>query len=502
MTVFRLLSRSLMLVLASLSFAQTRTAIFLSDTHFGVGKVKGKWHPYEDARWADEFGKFLEFANRDGHESTDLIFNGDTFELWQSLTNDCVYQSRDQGCSKAEALSRMRIVLDAHKQELKAIHDFAVSGHNAVYIVPGNHDAALLFPDVAAEVLKFIGSPTDRVRIVNEGYWLSQDRLIYSEHGHQIGADVNFFRKWPEPFITVGGRRYLSRPWGEEFVQGYYNQFEYKYPIIDNISPETEGLRYGFAAEGAPNTLRDFGLFVRFYLTQQSAAQLSQVLGDANGGGWDVDRIRAEGNTFFYESIPEDDPLRAATKKAIDERTFGISVATLSADEINGICETRRAQFETHKPGITLCPRKNLGAVKQALVRSRESIFMAQLNARANELHKAGLGNGEFQLFVYSHTHVAEREYSPFQHSASRWMPIVMNTGAWQRTVNKDQLDALVGKRGLKPNEVLKLQPEDLPACYPFIVVPPYNGKPVGKLQYWAQSGNSWTAQDSCDHLP
>jgi len=81
-------------------------------------------------------------------------------------------------------------------------------------------------------------------------------------------------------------------------------------------------------------------------------------------------------------------------------------------------------------------------------------------------------------------------------------MPIVMNTGAWQRTVNKDQLDALVGKRGLKPNEVLKLQPEDLPACYPFIVVPPYNGKPVGKLQYWTQSGNSWTAQDSCDHLP
>src|SRR5690242_16373722 len=67
-----------------------RLRIFISDTHFGVGKVDGHWHNFEDARWAPEFEAFLREMNRMGNGKADLIFNGDTFELWQSLVpGDC-----------------------------------------------------------------------------------------------------------------------------------------------------------------------------------------------------------------------------------------------------------------------------------------------------------------------------------------------------------------------------------------------------------------------------
>src|SRR5271167_4648290 len=163
-----------------------RLRIFISDTHFGVGKVNGQWHNFEDARWAPEFAEFLDKMNQMGKGKADLIFNGDTFELWQSLEpNDCtVSANKNLGCTQEGALKRLRRVIQFHQAELDAIGTFATSGDNRVVIVPGNHDAALLYEGVANAVLKAIKAPADRVGVAFEGYWLSPDSLIYAEHGH------------------------------------------------------------------------------------------------------------------------------------------------------------------------------------------------------------------------------------------------------------------------------------------------------------------------------
>jgi hypothetical protein len=231
---------------------------------------------------------------------------------------------------------------------------------------------------------------------------------------------------------------------------------------------------------------------------------LEQVLGGGNGVDWDVDAIRTGGDAFLYESIPDDDPLRQATKKAILDGTIGISVRDLSEDEIKGICALRSGRFAqegaTHH--VTECPKKNLGAVVVGLVLSRETIFKNHLNATANRLHEAHLGTGEFQLFVYSHTHFTEAAYSPFQHTASQWTPVVMNTGAWQRTIDEQQLGSIMAKRNMSAKNVLKLDPEDLPPCYPFIIVSPNQQKPRGELLYWVRSGATWVTSDRCEWDP
>ena len=492
------------LCLTAATAQNPRLTAIISDTHFGVGKTPdGKWHPYEDARWATEFKSFLEELNRQGNGSTDLIFNGDTFELWQSLENDCTYPDENLSCTEQEALHRLGIVLAAHQPELEAIRSFATAGTNTVVILPGNHDVALRFQQVAAEVLRAIGAPPDRVRIPMESYWLSADGLIYAEHGHQIGKDTNRFSTWPAPFIEKNGVTYLQRPWGEQFVQRFYNRYEAKYPIIDNIMGESTGVKYGIAAEGILEVQNAIGRFVVFNLLQSSFTQVGQLLGGREGARWDIAAIRKRGNRFFAESIPSDDPLRAVVEKAIANRNLGVELSDLKDAEIQSICDVRAAIYaeDTHNhktPRVTQCPRASLGGLAAAVIGSRDSIFQSHLLDTVARLRRSG-NNTLFSLFIFAHTHDAEASYSPFNRSRSSWRPIVVNCGAWQRTISKEQLEYEMRRRNLRAQDVLTLQPDDLPACYPVVTVPPYGTTPRSFLRYWKQVGNDWMFSDTCN---
>jgi UDP-2,3-diacylglucosamine pyrophosphatase LpxH len=491
------------------SIAQSnRLTVIISDTHFGVGKqANGQWHPYEDARWASEFALFLEAMSRQGNGKTDLVLNGDTFELWQSLRDDCIYPDKNISCTETDALNRLKVVLAAHTKELESLRRFATSGSNAISIIPGNHDVALSFPRVGTEVLKAIGAPADRVRILTDGYWISADGKVFAEHGQQIGEDVNRFSSWPIPLVERGGAFYLQRSWGEQFVQSFYNQFEFKYPIIDNLEGEYAGVTYGFKAEGIPTFLSDIGKFVRFYLTQTSFTQLLQTLGeDKSGVKWDIDAIRKSGDIFFAESIPNDDPLRPATEKAIKDGILGVSLKDLSDNEIQAICDRRAGiaaldDAKKVKPRVSLCPKPSLGASAEKLLRSRDSIFMNYLLALSRRLINDRILRQPFEVYVFSHTHTAEASYSPFEGSGSSWVPVVMNSGAWQRTISDEQLQSYMQQRGLRAADVLKLNPEDLPPCYPVILISAYSDHPRGALRYWQQTGGTWSLTSRCTAL-
>jgi hypothetical protein len=481
-----------------------RLTVLISDTHLGVGKTAdGRWHAYEDARWARDFTLFLEEINREGQGKTDLILNGDTFELWQSLQNDCIYSGKDLGCAEADALNRVRTVLAAHRDELEAIRKFAVAGTNTVVIVPGNHDAALVFPKVASEILKAIGAPSNRVKIPASGYWGSSDGQIYAEHGHQIGNDVNLFSNWPNPFIEKDGVVYLQRSWGEQFVQSFYNQFEVKYPILDNIMGDSVGVKYGVAAEGYTGLVRGIGKFLRFYLTQSSFAQLAQSLGNEKAPLWDIAAIRRGGNRFLVESIASDDPLRSAAENSLKEGSLGVELKELSDEEVEGICNLRAAMvandIRDRRPArVTVCPQSSLGATATALVQSRDSIFRRYLETTLTRLRQAGAVH-RFRLFIFSHTHVPESSYSPFEQASSNWKPIVVNTGAWQRTISEQQLQRYMRDKGLKEKDMLKMEPDNLPACYPVVVVAPYSSTPQSFLRYWKETRGVWSFANKCD---
>ena len=258
---------------------QPRTVVVISDLHFGLGSKNAGdagaagWDAYEDFRWSREWAEFLQHIDREGQQAgtaTDLILNGDAFELWQSRTGDCKSRDNEQGCSASESLARVQRVIAAHTEDLRRLGAFAMSGDNRVVIVPGNHDAALLFPVVASAVQQATGAAPERLSITPTGYWVSRDRRIYTDHGHQIGLDPNGFHNWPTPFRERDGQYYLSRPWGEQFMQAFYNAYEDRYPIIDNIAAERDAVRFAIVREGPLGLVQAVGKFVGFTLLKTS----------------------------------------------------------------------------------------------------------------------------------------------------------------------------------------------------------------------------------------
>jgi len=468
--------------------ASERLTVLISDTHFGVGHAaSGKWDNLEDARWAPEFTAFLKEIDKQGKGAADLVINGDAFELWQSLAMDCIYpdaahQDRDLGCTEQDALRRVNRVLGQHSPELKALGDFASSGNNRLILLPGNHDAALLFPEVGKAVLAAIAATANRVQLLQKGYWLSSDKLIYAEHGHQIGEELNRFDAWPTPFLNRDGRVYLQRPWGEQMVQQFYNDYEKKYPVIDNFTEDSIGMGYGLAAEGRAASFDGGAKFFRMALFQVSMKQFARTLGKNEGKTkWDVDAARAKGGEFLIESIPKDDPMRAVAEATLGGATLG----DMTDDEIHDICD-RRAEMMADGKQIDVCAAASQGAAAQRSFLAPKAVITKHLNDTYKRLRDGGETSLPFQVFIYSHTHFANGGFQPFDGSGTAWNPWVINTGAWQRIVSKEQFEKILAAKGIATNEALqKLQPEDLPSCYDTVVIPPYQTDPNFQLKGW-----------------
>jgi len=489
----------------SASYSQSRFLVFISDLHMGVGKDQsGKWHQYEDFRWKHEFDLFLREINRLGKGETDLILGGDTFELWQSVDDDCHYGSKNLGCTESDALNRIKRVIDFHGPELRALGKFANYGNNRLFLLPGNHDASIIFPNMSRVVLDAIQSAKGRAAILGEGYWLSADQRVYVEHGHQIGKEVNRFENWPAPFVEESGRRHLQRPWGEQFVQNYYNRFEKKYRIIDNMSSELAGIRYGLAAEGPAGLAEGVQDFLKFLLLQESWDQFEGFLG---GKGkppiWDIERIRREkGDLFLIESMPEDDPFRAAAAEALKENRLSIMLDAFSDEEIMDICDKRDALRKGAK-NMMECPRQqsSLGAGTD-LLRSKGTTFAKHLENTHRLLVSAGKTQRRFDVFLFGHTHRVDGFY-PLK---GNWNPLVKNMGAWQRVVTPKQLGEIKRAENLSDDMVLEaLEPEQLPPCYSAIIIQPYTHKqgPDPRLSYWQETREGkWEFSDKCNWVP
>jgi hypothetical protein len=79
-------------------------------------------------------------------------------------------------------------------------------------------------------------------------------------------------------------------------VQKYYNKHEERFPILDNLAKESEGIRYGIETEGVTGATADVAEFLRFFLFQVSWRQRVQFLGPeeerVERPQWDVAKTR------------------------------------------------------------------------------------------------------------------------------------------------------------------------------------------------------------------
>ncbi|PYR35889.1 MAG: hypothetical protein DMF89_20195 [Acidobacteria bacterium] len=530
--LFLLLAAALLTGRTTVSASQrqtppARSVVVVSDLHMGEGREpSGEWNAYEDFRWADEFAAFLNASDREGQSAVDLILNGDTFELLQSTHGDCTGPTDSVGCSEAEASQRLERVLAAHATELKALAQFARQGANRVVFVAGDHDAALLFARLGRRVVSALAVPGNRVEVAQKGYWLSPDGLVYAEHGHQIGNDAHRFEGWPAPFVAAAGGQRLQRPWGEAVAQRIHNQYEPRFPIIDSMAVLGTGIKYALSEAGAE--LKAIPSLVRYLLFASSWQQFRMELddGDVRAPTWDIAQVRAQGASFLISSIPDDDPFKPTVAQAAAATGLASVLERLTDSEVVALCDYRAAvrrarrrfeplvtQFAPRGPAVSECPRtpESRGALFDYFWRSRDERFLGHLDKIA-----AGLpGQKRPAVFVYGHTHLPDRSQSTanmisggllkipmegFSPVRGALTPVVINDGAWQRTLTPVQLARMASERGVSDQQAFAtLRHEDLPPCYSFVTVGIVNGEAMPAVRYWRRSPQGeWGAAAGC----
>ena len=511
-----------------------RLVAVIADLHMGLGRDETReWRVSEDFRWGEELALFLEVLDAEGGGATDLVLNGDTFELDRLAGERCAAGDPVLGCTEPEALARLERVLAAHADTVEALAAFAASGSNRVFLVPGEHDAALLFPAVARRVERALGAPESRVAVAAAGSWRSDDGRIHVEHGHQIGWRVDRFEAWPEPFVERDGQRYLTRPVQAAAVDAFFDEHEARYPVIDNFADEGAGLFHGLAAEGTADLGDAAPALLRYILFRMPWQQFRLDLdaGDVQPPAWDLDAVRVQGPALLVDSLPNDHRFKPLAQQAQAAGLLEELMDGLGDDELVALCDYRAAsrrarrrfervltQFDPQGPPVRECPRlpDSRGGLFDYFWRTRDLVHGGRLEAAQDGAPAAG---GPIAVFVHNHTHLVDWRqsvlestrlgrtvivygFSPVRNALS---PVVINGGPWQRTITPVQFGRLQAEHGLSDAELLgTLRPEHLAPCYGFVQIDPYDAAPaLPAIRYWRQAeSGDWEMAARCGRQP
>jgi hypothetical protein len=453
--------------------AEPRMIVFISDLHFGLGKgPDGSWSRKEDFRWPDALKGFLDEMGRRGGDRVDLVIVGDFLELWQPPPGaDCdTSGDADLGCTVPQIAAIARGVIAAHGSDLALLRDFAKRGENRLYVIPGNHDAALLLPEVWTLLAPPLDVASGRVALVTRGFWKSPDGRIVAEHGHQIGHDVNRYDRWPLISRDRNGTTFLERPWGERFVQKLFNAEEEDYEIIDNVAPESVGVKYRIAERGYVSAAADIARFIAFDLFETSVTQKGASLGGAQAdpndpNRWDTKLARQKiGYKLFLEALDKNDPMRAQIEGQEALRTELAALALdsnrLSNSEVRALCDHLARRNAPEK-----CAVATAGALLESKLVPRRHVVGGHIEGYLAT-------DKRLRIFVYGHTHDFEKGW-----------PLKVKS-----TVDEKGFLARVAKDNLAPGEALrKIRLEQLPPCYSAVLVTYSSGVPASKTWRWRQ---------------
>lgn len=503
---------------ASASEAANRTLIIISDLHIGPGREpSGTWSDYEDFRDHEALAALLE--NIAGGGTTDLLILGDFLELWQTTNmvcddrntdcypRDCRPENRDLGCSEDEALKRAQKIALDHKEVFDNLKGFLVVEGNRLFLLPGNHDAALLFRQVSDYVISELSVAEDGKtlkipKFLSTGFWLSADRRVLADHGHFFDKP-NSFRGWsatdpPTPFTKdEQGVRRLERTAGEQIVQACVDNLEHRYPLIDNFITDD------FIIKQALGTacLHDKGTaasLMKLIWSNLSFNQFVHFLGEDGTPVWDYDEMRKRGTYHADFLVDYLDENRGAVKSFLGEGSF-IDLSIFDDASLEILCDYKYAKLAEIKDGhaIELCPRKGDalgGAADRYLNSDPTSPLKEHVANLRNFLADSSPLETSLSLYIFGHTHEANiLNDIPIRSNPQEITAI--NSGTFQRIISPEKWKAVSGNCTSKELQFLNdLKYEDLPRGYTFVRVKPYKSgaEPVAELLTWERHNGAW----------
>ncbi len=487
--------------------------IYISDSHIGTGGqcvgqgCRDGWHNMEDFRWEDDFRQFINFLGRKISKPIDLVMVGDSFELWQDMAGiPCKDdgQRSNFGCNAEQSKKRVEKVGEKHAEVFKILSDFVrPDKDNKIIMLPGNHDAALAMNTVASTVKEqFTEGAKKNVCVDEDG--MIQGKDIFVEHGHQLEGDMN---RYDDPLngtiecINSDGKAvncndndaFVRRSWGENFVQNYFNDYEDLFPIIDNYATEgagvPDGVQRGFKASSLPKKSSAVLGFLSFLFTKQTLAHLGDVLTTEQEGVTAICRnendkkcidLKTMGewpiNHKIFSQLPgkSKDALQfifdTEAKPDADEPVKLKDVyANYSSEDASklDILLIATCLYWAQENGNVRCSysKETLSAGGTKIKQWIEGIIDPDYDKVVDHIkHREKQFRDEFKYFIYGHTHFAEQKKKNGK--------IILNTGAWQRVTDPDDIEKIIQKctdSGRDEKDCFKtMTPDKLTPCYSF----------------------------------
>jgi hypothetical protein len=202
------------------------------------------------------------------------------------------------------------------------------------------------------------------------------------------------------------------------------------------------------------------------------------------------------------ESLLPDDRFRSVVDGALREGRLSIDLATLTDKQLIAMCDYRAAlrrsrrrlersmtQASTTGRAPSECPRTTAtrGSAFDYFWRSRDDLVMSRFEQVRTALAADSRAAQSIKVLAFGHTHLPA---SPVPLTRSEVTPVVLNSGAWQRTVTPFQIEEVMRERTWTEGDVLRqLRPEDLPACYGVVWIEPYSGDPKPRVRFWRSDG-------------
>ncbi len=413
------------------SAASKRATVIVSDLHLS-----------EAERSDEAFAFFL--RQQDG--DTDLVLAGDVFEL---------------GWEEDQSLAKLERLFEIHAMLLDELATFARS--RAVTFVPGDHDWTLSVPRVAARLRERLG----RVGIADNGIWVSGDGHLLVEHGHLLPGTAD----------------------GVE-AERQFERLEAKYSIIDEFAERLMGLKYGLSLEREKPVPNDLLKLLFLNVSWQQFRRDLEL--EVEAPEWNLSAIRAMGDAFLLQSVPEDDPLYGAWTTGASE---------LSDDEVRLLCDYRAAVRRARRrmeQGLTQLARVGPAVAECPRLESSSGPSYSYYWSTRDERYRMRLASFEEMpdVYVHGHTHLPDRGFVPGPNAEG---PSIVNAGGFKRTITPAEFEQM--RNGGNAADLLaRLRTEDLPACYSYVVVEPYEAKAAAQLEYWHRLPDGvWTSGRSCE---
>lgn len=379
--------------------------VLISDLHLGPGKnAQGQYLAMEDFRFEGAFASFLKSVGEDGR--TDLIIAGDMIDFWQ-INPELDHQDTPyNGPVEEVSLSRFQRAAAQHREVFQSLASFLAQGSNRVIIVPGNHDAELVFPKVQAEFAKTIGIPWgEKLKFAANGVY--EDAGVRVEHGQRYDPLNDTGDQWI--FTDPAGTKRVASSWGSLFVKGFFNRVEARLPFVDNLYPEMETVKWAMQNE----PLQDFllpglggwaALLIQDNQLKKRAAAMIET---------------ARASVFLNQQTIVDTSMTAVTSQLPEKDPTAQKLKELASDP--KYADDRKRFID-----------EVLAATKTEVARplpSKSEGFSDMYGAYAFDLLSA---NPVLRVVVFGHTHEKDRPIDAFTIGDRQgWY---VNTGCWQRT--------------------------------------------------------------------